>query len=250
MRLRRREHGQAMVETALTLPMMLFTMLGIVQLTTAYHARILAEYAVFKAARAGSVYRAECEFMRKAAAVALVPSIMEPGDPFIKKEGRKLRTGTKYELIFQKTASYAEGNVSLKGTPIIWIEYKLENDGKDFDKLLEQGEEPMRLRVKLAYFYEARIPFANWVMTRYWLAVQTGFAWGQSDGSDSTIMVKKAGTVTARQTVDQKLVDEVRTAALGRKEYIMPIVSTWSMRMMSDPTEKARNNSGKSWICN
>jgi len=247
MRLRGRERGQAMVETALTLPMLVFAMLGIVQLTAAYHARILAEYAAFKAARAGSVYRAECDFMRKAAAVALVPSIMEPSDA-IRGESPKLRTGSNYQQIFMKTASYAEANKSPKGWPIVWAEYALENENMDFDKQLEPGDEPMRLRVRIAYFYEMRIPFANWVMTRFWVAGQVGGNWGQTDGSDSTIMVQKANTVPAKKTVDDQLIDQVR-GAMAMGEYLTPIVATWSMRMVSDPTDEAKSNNKKHWAC-
>lgn len=238
-----------MVETALTLPMLLFAMLGIVQLSTMHHARILSEYAAFKAARAGSVYRAECKYIHKAAAIALVPSIMEPADG-MKGQRPVFRANPNLTTVFMKTASYAMANRSLKGTPILWAEYKLDGDtSREFDKQLESDETPLRLRVRLAYFYEMRIPFANWVMTRYWLATQLGLSWGQVDGRDSTMLVKKANRPMANLSVDWKLVDEVRRAMLA-KDYVTPIVATWSMRMMSDPSDNGRQNAGKSWACN
>lgn len=245
--LKRGEHGQAAVESALTIPMMLFTMLGIVQLTAVHHGRILAEYAAFKAARAGSVYRADCDRMLKAAQVALVPSIMEPADTY-HGEARRLRTSSNLQQVFMRSASYAMTNRTLKGTPMVWLEYKLENTGRDFDKQLEGGEEPMRLRVKLAYFYGMRIPFANWIMARYWLATQTGLAWGMADGSDSTMMMQHANRPMPSGGVDSELVNRARMAML-MKDYVSPIVATWSMRMMSDPTDDALNKNGRRWAC-
>ena len=223
-----------MVETALTMPMMIFTLLAIVQMTAAHHARILAEYAAFKAVRSGSVYRAECDCMLKAGLVALVPSIMEPADTRRPGERPTLRTGANYRTMFENTASYAERNQTAKGTPILWLGYKLENDSglKDFDEQLESGKTPWILRVKLTYFYQLRIPFANYVMTRFWIASQTGGSWGNSANTDVINFAKKPGRLTG--TNSSELIDEVEQA-LKVREYVMPIVSSWSMRMMSNP---------------
>jgi hypothetical protein len=257
---RRGSEGQAAVESALTIPMMVFTMLGIVQLSLAYHARILAEYAAFKTARSGSVYRADCGRMKKAALAALAPSMSHTH-----------QTNPNMLMLFLETQGANDGNTATwkdtKGVtggggtttsgPIVWVDYKLENVDQDFDKLLEPGStEVPRIRVKLAYFFQYRIPFANWVMVRFWLARQGLLSnWGQQDKSDSTMMnvkarapdVDKLSSHRKDSAAIDELVNKVYVLALS-KFYTSPIVTSWSMRMFSDPLPAAKSASGD-WKC-
>ncbi|HEY3448295.1 MAG TPA: TadE/TadG family type IV pilus assembly protein [Myxococcales bacterium] len=233
----RREKGQAAVETALTLPMFLFTFLGILQISLAYHARLLTEYAAFKAARAGSVYRADCTRMKKAALMALVPSM---------STGGKLGS-TDLKGLLQSTVEEVKDNKSRKGAPIVWIDTELENTGEDFDKQLEAGDDKVqRIRVRVAYFFEYRIPFANAIMVRSWLATQRSLSWSLS-GRDTTMLVKKAKNPEARGGVNVQLVDQVVQNVEDHKSFTSPIVASWSMRMMSDPLPDAKT-SGE-WDC-
>lgn len=240
---RRGTEGQAAVETALTLPMFLFTFLGILQLSVAYQARILTEYAAFKAARAGSVYRADCERMKGAALMALLPAM---------SYGGKVGEGT-LEKLFKSTAEFAKDNRTDKGTPIVWVNYELElgdqrmtsNEEQDFDQQLDSGDKKvMRIRVRLAHFFEYRIPFANWIMVRSWLATQRPFVWAEQN---PTMLVKKADMPPVRGGVDTELVDQAM-ANLHQHAFTVPIVANWSMRMMSQPLDSALGKSGK-WKC-
>jgi hypothetical protein len=253
---RRGSEGQAAVESALTIPMMVFTMLGIVQLTVAYHARALAEYAAFKAARSGSVYRVDCKHMNHAALVALAPSM-----------SFTLSTKPSVESLYTTSVAYASSNTTMwkstagsmvGGSKMVWIDYKLEHVDHDFDKQLDPGVEDVpRIRVRMAYFFHYRIPFANWVMVRYWLATQGLLAnWGQNDQSDSTIMVVKADKPAVNKVADNTgdlnsatdaMVNQVRLNML-MGVYTLPIVTTWSMRMFSDPLDEFKNLSGD-WKC-
>ncbi|HLM44600.1 MAG TPA: TadE family protein, partial [Myxococcaceae bacterium] len=67
---RRAERGQAAVESALTLPLTVFLMLGTLQLFLMLQGRIMAEYAAFRAVRAGSVRHGDCQAMTHAAILA------------------------------------------------------------------------------------------------------------------------------------------------------------------------------------
>ena len=69
-----RSRGQAAVETALVMPLLVFLLLGTLQLFLVLQARVLAEYAVFRATRSGSVGYGSCTRMRQAALLALLPS--------------------------------------------------------------------------------------------------------------------------------------------------------------------------------
>lgn len=71
---RRDEGGQAVVESAIVIPLMTFLILGIVQLSMMQHARIMNEYAAFNAARAGIVWNADRFIMENAALISLMPT--------------------------------------------------------------------------------------------------------------------------------------------------------------------------------
>ncbi|MBW2736085.1 MAG: pilus assembly protein [Deltaproteobacteria bacterium] len=73
-RLRQDESGQAVVESAIVIPLMTFVILGILQLVMVQHARIMTEYAAFNSARAGIVWNADKRVMENAAIIALLPT--------------------------------------------------------------------------------------------------------------------------------------------------------------------------------
>jgi hypothetical protein len=195
----------------------------------AYHARMLTEYATFKAVRSGSIYRAACDpdkQMLKAALLALAPTIPP-----------QTKLASSLSEAFQANAQKALTNTGSKGQPLIWLDYWLENTDHDFDEQLDPSATNVeRLHVKIVYFYEYRIPFANWIMTRYWLAVNNGLHWA---AGDPTIEASKARQPTVSPAVDAAIIGQVQ-ANLGLKAYTLPIVTTWSMRMFSDPVQKAK----------
>lgn len=73
-RTRRDESGQAVVESAIVIPLMTFLILGMIQLAMLQHARIMTEYAAFNAARAGIVWNADNIIMENAAIISLLPT--------------------------------------------------------------------------------------------------------------------------------------------------------------------------------
>lgn len=234
--LRRGEHGQAAVESALTIPMMVFALLGIVQMSMAHHARILSEHAVFKAARAGSVYRADCGRMKGAALTALAPSMYSDA----------LMKSNDVASVYVKAVEFSRLNLSPKGSPLVWIDYTLENVRPEFDEQLEANDTGVnRLRVKMAYFFEYKIPFVNYIMVRYWLATQTWLSWANKD---QTMLVKDANQPIPKKTMDDELLNRARMNAMVLKHYTTPIVTTWTMRMMSDPLASQVSQSGN-WKC-
>lgn len=65
--------GQALLETVIVMPVLVFLILGAVQLVLIAHARVMTEYAAFCAARAGIVHNGDWNVMRNAALIAALP---------------------------------------------------------------------------------------------------------------------------------------------------------------------------------
>lgn len=70
---RRRQTGQALVEAVLVFPVLIFLVLGALQVMLIEHGRIMTEYAAYAAARAGIVHDADASVMRSAALLTVLP---------------------------------------------------------------------------------------------------------------------------------------------------------------------------------
>jgi hypothetical protein len=233
------ELGQAAVETAIVLPLMVFMLLGVLQMSLAYQARLLNEYAAYKVARSASVYRLDCDHMIGAGLMALVPSVgLGQLFPDTQAGMRQRYVATARTLIGDNRPPNRGVNI-----PLIRVHYWVSGyTGRPFDQQLEQaqGDVPMKVHIRLAYFFEYRIPFANWIISRVWLASQTGQAW--ATGADPITPVRRTVGRVTRATETSWDVDVVQQA-LRSNYFTVPLVSTWSMRMMSDPIDG--NTSGR-----
>jgi hypothetical protein len=237
----RAETGQAAVESALTIPMMVFALLGILQVVMGYHARILNEYAAFKVARAASVYRATCRdgngrsVLTNAALMALLPSMGSsvacPWSETQSASGSPDLTSCTKQKYSAIARDVLNKNRTRVGTPIVLVKYYVTNQlaVPKFDLPLTGGT-PMKVHVKLAYFYEYRIPVVNWMLAKYWLAMQTGVAWASRD---PIMLTTEANQPPVSSTMDSEILSWARVA-IQRGYMTTPIVSSFTMRMMSD----------------
>lgn len=221
----RGQEGQAAVESAIVLPLMVFCLLGILQLSMAHQARLLNEYAAFKVARAASVYRLDCGHMVKAGLMALIPSMARTG-----RGTPQQRFALTARQVLTENTPPAGGNGA--GLPMVLVNYWVSDARSPFDEQLEQDQQPMKVHVRLAYFYEYRIPFAGWILSRVWLASQTGTPWAQ--GADPVLPVQRKAE-TIRRATDPSPDRAVVERAIAQNYFTVPVVSTWSLRMMSDP---------------
>lgn len=227
-----REAGQAAVESALTLPLTVFLILGVLQLFQILQARVLAEYAVFRAVRVGSTNHARCGPMMDAALLVLLPSFRTfvsgdyhqgtgAGSPAerLATEFRKHgpANGYRYDGV-----QYTAGGGALTFSRSIMLMQREFSIPVDPARELEfdQPGPPQRLRTTLVFWYPMRIPFANWVISKMVLGYAAvnplmptqRAAWG------GTNLGGWGAAVAAR-------------AAAG--EYVLPVVAEYSMRMMS-----------------
>jgi hypothetical protein len=232
-----RQSGQAAVESALTLPLVIFLILGTLQLFMMLQARIMAQYAVFRATRAGSISNGDCERMLHAAVGALLPTFTRTDSP------EKL--GEAFED-FGKKNRYHGGKSKFKGGSngdefkgdVVWILRESPTGVTDADQeTFDQGGGPQRLEVKMVFWYPLRMPFVDWVMTKMFRA---RYALEDYHAANPLMLtVNDANWKSESVDLDaliRKGYDE-RTGP-GTSAYVFPIVATYSMRMMTPPLVK------------
>jgi hypothetical protein len=239
-----RESGQAAVEAALTLPLLVFLILGTLQLFMMLQGRIMAEYAAFQAVRAGSRQHGDCKPMIHAALAGLLPTV----EPFLKPGGgtaaNKLADAWSVRLgsdpRSRPSPRYLPGRDSGHDGPIFWLVREYPRAGSvpspediNFDNPSGDGSGAKRLEVRLIYWYRLRIPFADWVISRMLLA-HLGL---QDYNYVNPLMVtdKQAGWKKSPEPVvnlDVLVQNELQEKVLSGK-YVYPIQATYGMRMMT-----------------
>lgn len=255
-----RESGQAAVEAALIVPMMVFLVLGIIQLSMMHHARLMNEYAAYRAARAGIVNHGHCRMMRNSAFVSLLPTLGPP--QAINLLGAKGRTDTLWNalLLYKSyTAVAASANQNyLPDLPIVRVEVlnpkrsqlsqlfttygsHLNRQEIDFDDIRDERViEGNLLSVRVTYFYNMRIPFANKLIHGWYLGLEylNDLRGVQFENQKAYGAINE--TMYLRGRGAAKGGDFARMAMLAtvRGLYVVPLVSTYSMRMQSNLMRK------------
>ncbi|MCP3163275.1 TadE/TadG family type IV pilus assembly protein [Myxococcus qinghaiensis] len=231
-----------MVEAAITLPLVVFLLLGTLQLFLMLQARVLAQYAAFQATRAGSVAHGECERMTHAAILALLPSFhsflgMSSATDTVRHGGGSNAAAKLASAFGARRGNRYQGGLDGRHTgSIVWINRALVGGGIDGpqDREFDEPGHLRRLEVQLIYWYPMRIPFANWVMSRMFMA-QMGL---QDYTAANPLMPAErnanwnAGEFSTPLQLASDIRDEL-VARVGREEYVFPIETSFTMRMMT-----------------
>jgi hypothetical protein len=222
------ERGQAAVETAITMPLALFVILGTLQLFLMLNGRIMAEYAVFRGTRAGSVNVGDCRSITDAAVVALLPTITRTDGP-----GRLVRA-------FQERRGnrYSQGEDGRRGA-IVWIQRQLDRDlrrdHKDsFDDRFTTDSR-VELLVDMVFWFPMKIPFANWVIARSYLAavgILPYMALNPLSPAQQRARWERQGASPA----SNRVLGEMRSRVV-RGQYDFPIRTSYRLRMMTPAVE-------------
>jgi hypothetical protein len=233
-RLPRRPSGQAAVETALTMPLTLFMVLGCIQLFMLMQAKVMAQYAVFQAARMGSVSNGRCDIMLHAAILAFSPAVrsLMSGTVAGGSPGAKLAT------VFTEFRNNDYNTFhGWSGDSIVWIIREsprfpgssVLQAREHFDNPLVGGQ-PVRLELRAIFWAPLIIPFADWVFSRMELA-HLGLQPYTNTNPLAPTQTANWGRTTGF-SLDNPIAAEY-ARRLAAKHYVFPIEVTYTMRMMS-----------------
>ncbi len=223
------ESGQAAVEAALTLPLTVFLVLGTIQLFLLLQARLLTEYAAFRAVRTGVVKYGDCEPMTHAALGALLPAITRTDSAAALGGAFNARRDNTYKP--QRDAGHTGSIVWLaRERPRLEDIPPDEEESFDDPARYQQLADVMRLETRLVFWYPMRIPFANWVLSRMFLAhlgLRNYTAVNPLQPTQTANWTRRTD-FSLNAAIRQELLDRV-----GRKEYVFPLQASYTMRMMT-----------------
>jgi hypothetical protein len=226
------QSGQAAVEAALTLPLSVFLILGTLQMFLMLQARVLTEYAAFHAVRTGSVKHGDCEAMTHAAIATLLPAFARTdtadnlGAAFRAHREDKykpnLDMGYNGDIVWVARSSPTLADIAID-----------EEETFDDPARYQEPNDVTRLEARIVFWYPLRIPFANWVLSRMFLA-HLGL---QTYTNINPLMpVYRANWATGVNAfpLEYAIRDEL-LARVGRSEFVFPLQATYVMRMMTPP---------------
>ena len=230
-----RDSGQAAVETALTMPLVLFLVLGTLQLFMILQARIMAQYAVYKAVRAGSLMHGSCDAMTHTALAVLMPSITKADSPLLLADAFFARRNNRYRDGSPRHNGQIVELYRESPNPALILQQAAE------DNRFDQPPELERLDVRMIYWYRLKIPFADWVMSRMFLAHYNLEAYN----AVNPLMPAESNAGWPDDATNSFAAEPWPGGALGPNmlawarsgHYLFPIRVTASMRMMVPPAK-------------
>ncbi len=223
------------------MPLMLFILLGTLQLFLMLHARILTQLAAFQVTRTASLNHGNCPRMLHAGILQVLPAI----EPFVRPSGnlalnvagtfRKYRNN-RYP---GQNVNIGSGTTSALTGEVMWIirdiggrEEGQPSPRANEHELFDQSQAPMRMETQVVFWFPMRIPFANWVIARIMLA-HYGI---QAYANQNPLVISQRANWrrTSRrppwflQALKRRLGERLLNG-----EYVFPIVATYTMRMMT-----------------
>ena len=163
------------MEAALCLPLVVFLILGTLQLFMLLQGRILAQVAVYRAVRAGSLNHGSCKAMTHAALVTMLPTVAATttgaklAEAFRERERNYLRVSGPSGKFFSEGPMV---EIVRESPDVGWVRGLSGGEDLLFDAPTDAQAELRRrtLEIRMVAWYYMRIPFADWVLGRMFLA--------------------------------------------------------------------------------
>ncbi|MBK7857047.1 MAG: pilus assembly protein [Archangiaceae bacterium] len=217
----KRDAGQAMVESALTLPLVVFMVLGTIQLFMMLQGRAMAQYALARSTRAGALRYGDCTAMRHTAVAALLPTFTVARTPDQVADG----------FFARRNGRFVPGLDDGRNESIFWLirESPRPPDREEEEFFDMESNNPTTLETRMVFWYPLRIPFANWV----WSRLMLGYFGLRTAGKVNPLMPTQSTTNwDAGGSIAPSLAGELLARA-ARRHYTAPIEVTYSMKMMT-----------------
>ena len=223
--------GQAMVESAIILPMYVFLMLGLLQLGLMHQAQTLTKYAAYKAARAGALNNARVSEMERAAAAVLLPlaSRQSGGVERIAPVDGVGAYAAKWALFSFNRMPEPPFMKLAKVTICGPVKGDLPRGAKEVefdDPKVASGtgwttQNRTKLRIQVTFNYRMPIPFANAIIHAMWL--------GQEVSASLRLGKRELSRLASHAG---KYAPYLAAARMG--DFVIPIRAEYSMRMQSN----------------
>jgi hypothetical protein len=207
---------------------MLFCILGALQMFMLLQARLLSEYAVYRAVRAGSLNHGDCEAMKHAALLSLLPAITRTDSSDRLADAFDARRLNRYVMREDKH----DGQIVE-----LWREEpKAPSVPDPEDKNFDQPGRLVRIEARMVFWVRLRIPFVDWVLTRSFLAY-----WGVRPYDHVNPMMVTETAVWRAQSRAPRWpggdLGEQMAAWADQGRYLFPVQTNFGMRMMT-PAKK------------
>jgi hypothetical protein len=240
-----RESGQAAVETAIVMPLFVFTLLGLLQLGLLHQARLLTKYAAYKAVRAGSINRGEVKTMENAAIAVMLPLLAQES-PRWSGSGRhqpqymvyNVGSAGKYKQAYNEVVSSRSNRAFGKKMVEVTICGPITSAGmnKDFDDPdVNPGDwksfEATKLAIQVTTYMPLYIPFANAFI---WWAARGEEGPARALAMKNLRMKTKTEQAEARVSPNSSWTLKELQGEAENGNYIMPVRASYAMRMHSN----------------
>ena len=218
------------------MPLLLFLILGSLQLFLMMQARLMAEHAVFRAVRAGSLSQGSCTRMVQSALLTLLPTFAKTNSPAAVADAFGAHQNNRYD------PTRDSGHTG----DIVWLirqaPLRAQIPGDELSNFDDPDLPVTRLETRLVFWYPLRIPFANWVIARISLA-----SVGLQDFTGLNPLLPgrttdwtSSGGAGLDAAAREGLPGSIASTFLSRTNspagtYVFPIEATAGMRMMTPP---------------
>lgn len=169
-RLRRHQRGQSATEFLIVAPVLLFLVLGIMQMVLLYRAKTTLDYAALQAARAGAVNGASVAEMRRGLKEGLIPlyatgtGLQGLTEARLRVEGDFLLHQPRIQIISPTRAAWQEhrerqydGRMALPNDNLAFRSQAIGRSGVNV-------QDANILKIKVTYEYPLIVPFVDWVL--------------------------------------------------------------------------------------